>query len=103
MATVERAPYTDLPLELRKRLAHTCSVGETLAAIPDGWGKRGGVWTQSNAEKAFLDASVAVWREIDRLRAEPGGYRGLDQSTDLRRRERAAWEKYRAVLDRGQA
>jgi hypothetical protein len=47
----------------------------------------------------FLAASVAVWREIDRLSAEPGGYRGLAGGTDLRVRERAAWEAYRAVLD----
>jgi hypothetical protein len=51
------------------------------------------------AEREFLAASVAVWREIDRLAAQPGGYSGLDASTELRRRERAAWEAFRAVLD----
>lgn len=50
-------------------------------------------------KQEFLAASVAVWREIDRLSAEPDGYPGLDASTDLRRRERDAWEAYRAVLD----
>ena len=54
-------------------------------AVPGGGG----------AEREFLAASVAVWREIDRLSAEPGGYRGLDESTALRRTERAAWERYR--------
>lgn len=53
----------------------------------------------TKAERAFLDASIEVWREIDRLSAEPEGYRGLDQSTALRERERAAWEQYRAALD----
>jgi hypothetical protein len=53
------------------------------------------------AEREFLDASIAVWREIDRRQREPGsGYTGLSAATDLRRRERAAWERYRdEVLD----
>lgn len=53
----------------------------------------------SAAEREFLDASIAVWREIDRLSAQPGGYPGLPPETDLRQRERAAWEAYRAELD----
>lgn len=52
-----------------------------------------------DAEREFLEASVAVWREIDRL-TEAGPYKGLDASTDLRIRERQAWERYRAELDR---
>jgi hypothetical protein len=52
----------------------------------------------NTAEREFLAASVAVWREIDRLAAQPGGYSGLDASTELRRRERAAWEAYRETL-----
>lgn len=51
------------------------------------------------AERDFLAASVEVWREIDRLSEKPGGYRGLDSSTDLRIAEREAWERYRRLLD----
>lgn len=54
------------------------------------------------AEREFLAASVAVWREIDRLSVEPGGYRGLAPETDLRQRERAAWDQYRAAIDKGE-
>ncbi len=50
------------------------------------------------AEREFLAASVAVWREIDRLSDKPGGYKGLDASTDLRITERAAWDRYRRLL-----
>ena len=46
------------------------------------------VTTRSDAEAAFLAASVAVWREIDRLGADPESYR-------LTKAERAAWERYR--------
>jgi hypothetical protein len=53
----------------------------------------------SGVKQTFVDASVAVWREIDRLSALPNGYHGLPQSTDLRKRELAAWEQYRAELD----
>lgn len=56
---------------------------------------------QKEAERAFLDASIEVWREIDRLSAEPGGYQGIDASTELRQRERAAWITYRNLLDQG--
>ncbi len=51
------------------------------------------------AEREFLAASIAVWRQIDQSTAQMGGYRGLDASTDLRIAERRAWEKYRQVLD----
>ena len=51
-----------------------------------------------DAERAFIDASVAVWREVDRLEAE-GPYPGIPPESDLRQRERAAWEAYKAVLD----
>ncbi len=50
------------------------------------------------AEREFLDASVAVWREVDRLEAA-GPYPGIAPTTDLRERERAAWERYRCLLD----
>lgn len=53
---------------------------------------------RGDAERAFLSASVAVWREIDRLSDEPAGYAGLAESTALRQTERAAWERYRAAL-----
>ncbi len=48
-----------------------------------------------SAEREFLSASVAVWEEIERLEVAQGGYGGLDASTELRRRERYAWERYR--------
>lgn len=53
----------------------------------------------TTAMTEFLDASVAVWREIDRLSTLPEGYKGLPPDTDLRIRERVAWEKYKAMLD----
>ena len=49
--------------------------------------------------REFLMASVAVWREVDRQSAEPGGYRGISPGTALRKRERTAWEAYRSVLN----
>jgi hypothetical protein len=58
--------------------------------------------TAPDAEAEFLAASIAVWREIDRLDAEPGGYHPIRMSVELRQRERAAWERYRATLDRPQ-
>jgi hypothetical protein len=51
------------------------------------------------AEREFLAASVAVWREIDWLCARPEGYHGLSSSTDLRKQELVAWERYREQLD----
>jgi hypothetical protein len=50
------------------------------------------------AEKNFLDASVAVWREIDRL-MKIGPYPGIPMAADLRISEKLAWERYRAFLD----
>lgn len=55
---------------------------------------------RSIAEREFIEASVAVWREIDRLSELPEGYKGLAPETDPRKRELAAWESYRAELDR---
>lgn len=55
----------------------------------------------SVAEAAFLDASVAVWREIDRLEAEPDGYHPARMSVELRQQERAAWQRYRDELAGG--
>ena len=54
------------------------------------------------AEADFLTASIAVWREIDRLDAEPDGYHPTRMSVELRQRERAAWERYRDLLDGAQ-
>lgn len=51
------------------------------------------------ARTEFLAASIAVWREIDRLDAEPDGYHPIRMSVELRQRERAAWERYRDLLD----
>jgi len=53
------------------------------------------------ARAAFTDAAAAVWREIDRLDSRPGGYRSAEMDVVLRRRERAAWERYRALLPGG--
>jgi hypothetical protein len=54
----------------------------------------------ARAEAEFLAASVAVWREIDKLTDENDGiYPGLPQSAELRQRERAAWERYRSFLN----
>ena len=51
------------------------------------------------AERQFLIASTVVWHEIDRLSAQHGGYQGLPQSTLIRQHERAAWIKYRDLMD----
>lgn len=53
------------------------------------------------AEAEFLAASIAVWREIDRLDAEPEGYHPVRMSAELRLAERAAWERYRDLLEDG--
>lgn len=51
------------------------------------------------AERVFLDASIAVWREVDRLTRDVGAYPGIPMTSELRLRERAAWERYRCLLD----
>ena len=56
--------------------------------------------TKEQAERDFLDASIAVWREIDRL-TTLGPYPGILMATDLRISEKIAWERYRAFLDDG--
>jgi hypothetical protein len=53
----------------------------------------------AEARDDFLAASVAVWREIDRLDAGPYGYHPVHMSVELRKAERAAWERYRDLLD----
>lgn len=53
----------------------------------------------ADAEAGFLAASVAVWREIDCLDSEPGGYHPVRMSIKLRQEERAAWERYRPFAD----
>lgn len=50
------------------------------------------------AEQEFLGASVAVWREIDRLMAT-GPYPGIHMASDLRIMEKCAWERYRGFID----
>ncbi len=54
--------------------------------------------TKEQAERDFLDTSVAVWREIDRLMLL-GSYPGIQMATDLRISEKLAWERYRQFLD----
>ena len=54
--------------------------------------------TKQQAEQDFLDASIAVWREIDRLMTI-GPYPGIHMATDLRITEQLAWERYRYFLD----
>jgi hypothetical protein len=56
----------------------------------------------AEAEINFLNASVAVWREIDKHTVE-GVYVGwvpeqLTRGSDLRVTERLAWERYRDLL-----
>lgn len=51
------------------------------------------------AEIGFLTASIAVWREIDRLSTQPEGYHPTAMDIELREAERRAWEKYRSALD----
>lgn len=56
------------------------------------------------AERKFLAASVAVWREIDKHIDDEGRYkRGvpttLTTDAELRRVEREAWQQYRRFLD----
>ena len=54
--------------------------------------------TKDEAERNFLDASIAVWREIDRLMAI-GPYPGIPMAADLRISEKLAWERYKPFLD----
>lgn len=51
------------------------------------------------AEREFLEASVAVWRELDK-REPYTSANALDSSTELRKREKAAWEHYKDQLDK---
>jgi hypothetical protein len=48
----------------------------------------------------FMEASIAVWREIDRLDSRTEGYVPTDMDVELRKRERAAWERYKPFLNR---
>jgi hypothetical protein len=54
----------------------------------------------ASARAGFLAASVAVWRETGRLASRPEGYHPTAMDVELRKRERAAWERYRDLLDR---
>lgn len=77
------------------------ATGKLLDAARLDWNTRApaGAAPVVDAEKEFLAASVAVWREIDRLSSLPEGYKGLPPDTDPRIREQAAWERYRSILD----
>jgi hypothetical protein len=55
--------------------------------------------TSDEAEREFLDASIAVWRELDK-RVPYTSANALDASTELRKRERVAWERYRSALEK---
>lgn len=60
--------------------------------------------TLTEAEQEFLAASVAVWRAIDRAMAEQPHYQGIEvmeEGVALRERERAAWDRYKVLLDGG--
>lgn len=70
--------------------------GDPLDSLPDTY--EDVKWA---AEQEFLAASVAVWQEIDRLTDESGTYPGLPQSSNLRIRERAAWDAYKPWLTSG--
>jgi hypothetical protein len=63
------------------------------------WGAYGGERALVVARDEFLAASVAVWREIGRLDSRPEGYHPIAMDVELRKRERAAWERYRDLLD----
>lgn len=52
----------------------------------------------SVVEQEFIQASVAVWRELDK-REPYTSANALDASTELRKREKAAWRRYRDELD----
>ena len=73
--------------------------GETYDRERDSWTRRPAGDDLAAARDVFLAASIAVWREIDRLDAEPEGYHPVRMSVELRKTERAAWEKYRDLLD----
>lgn len=51
------------------------------------------------AEREFLDVSIEVWRELDK-REPYTSVNALDSATELRKREKAAWERYRDELDK---
>ncbi len=60
--------------------------------------------TLHEAERAFLDASIAVWVEIDKHTRHDGTYaenfvpEQLQRDSELRRVEREAWHRYRDIL-----
>jgi hypothetical protein len=60
--------------------------GPTVAERADAHGR---------ALTEFIARSEDVWREIDRLDAEPEGYHPNRMSVELRQAERAAWNTYR--------
>ena len=49
------------------------------------------------AERAFLDASIAVWRRIDAVGLQMAKA-PTDEDVELRHVERATWERYRDLL-----
>jgi hypothetical protein len=60
--------------------------------------------TLAQLERGFLDASIAVWTEIDKHTHEgiyaAGVPAQLARDGELRRAERLAWEAYRDALRR---
>ena len=80
--------------EFRKRAARASSLPK---ATPQTDPLR--EFSHDQAERDFLNVSIAVWREIDRL-MKLGPYPGIHMATDLRISEKLAWERYRAFLDK---
>jgi len=82
-------------------LTEACAAGilmcEDARTAAIAWGEAD---ERAKARAGFLAASVAVWREIDRLDSRPEGYHPTAMDVELRERERAAWERYRDLLDR---
>jgi hypothetical protein len=65
----------------------------------ENWNEKAAPAPPSREEQDFLNASIAVWREIDRLMTL-GPYPGIPMADDLRISEKLAWERYKAVLDK---
>jgi len=73
--------------------------GETYDRERDRWQRQPAGDDLADAQDVFLAASIAVWREIDRLDSRPEGYHPTAMDTELRKWERAAWERYRDLMD----
>ena len=77
-----------------------CAIEQVLRETIEG-GAAGEPWDPTRAEALvdFIDASMAVWREIDRLELRAEGYRPTDLGIELRNRERVAWRRLRDLID----